>query len=80
MTHLDSSEGFDVEVGIQCSQLAQKMEIPIFLQGRMQPANHVHLGDSQAERITHHADNLVNRVFKGVFIAFLSGKSAELAG
>jgi hypothetical protein len=46
----------------------------------MQATNHVHFRDSEAERIADHADNFVNRVLKGVCIAFLSGKSAELAG
>src|SRR6266511_2247396 len=80
VTHFDSSECFDVKIGIQRPQLAQKPEIPVFLQGRMQSANHVHLGDSEAERIAHHPDNFVNCVFKGVCIALLSGKRAELAG
>ena len=79
MTHFDGSEGFDVEIRIQGTQLAQELEIPIFLQCRVQTANHVHLRDSKGERIAYDSDNFVNRVFESVRIAFLGGKSAELA-
>jgi len=39
----------------------------------------VHLRDSKGERIAYDSDNFVNRVFESVRIAFLGGKSAELA-
>src|SRR6266487_3162313 len=80
MTNFDGGKSFDVKIGIERTQLTQKLEIPIFLQGRMQPADHVHLRDSKAERISHYADNFVNRIFKSVCIALLGGESAELAG
>ena len=80
MTHLDGSKSLDVKIGIERAQFTQKLEIPIFFQARMEPADHVHLRDSKAERFSHHADNFVNRVFKGVCIALLRGESAELAG
>src|SRR5260370_8692037 len=79
MTNLDGGKSFDVKIGIEGAQLAQKLEIPIFLQGRVQPADHVHLRDSKAERFSHHADNFVNRVFKSLCIALLGGEIAEFA-
>src|SRR5437867_11104777 len=80
MTNRNGGESVDVKIGIESAQLTQELEIPIFLQGRVQPADHVHLRDPKAERFSHHADNFVDRVFKGVRIALLGGESAKLAG
>src|SRR5438270_4228125 len=80
MANLDRGKCFDVKLRIKSAQLLHKIEIPVFFQCGMQPADHVHLRHSEAERIAHHADDFVNRVLKGVCIALFSGESAELAG
>ncbi len=59
---------------------ATRLEVPFFFQARMQAADHVNFGHSNAKCLSHDIDNFVNRVFKSVCIAFLGGKSAELAG
>ena len=45
----------------------------------MQPTYHVNLGDSKAERVTHHAHDFVDRVLERVSIALFCRESAELA-
>ena len=45
----------------------------------MQSADHVHLGDPKGKRISHRLNNFVNCIFKCMSVAFLGGKSAELA-
>ena len=45
----------------------------------MQSADHVHLGDAEGERISHGLNNFVNCIFECMSVAFLRGKSAELA-
>jgi hypothetical protein len=45
----------------------------------MQPAHHMHLGNSEGKRISHHANNFVDRVFKSVCVALFGSESTELA-
>jgi hypothetical protein len=45
----------------------------------MQPADHVHLGNSKGKRITHRLDYFVDCIFECVRVAFLGRKCAELA-
>ena len=47
---------------------------------RMKPADHVHFGDAAGQRFLHRGDDLIDRAFKRVRVAFLRGESAELAG
>ena len=46
----------------------------------MQPAYHMHFRNPERERIAHHADNFVNRIFKRVRITLFGGESTELTG
>ena len=46
----------------------------------MQAPDHVHFGYSKGERFSDCPDDLVTRIFKGMGVAFLGGKGAELAG
>src|SRR5262245_13340057 len=80
MTNFDGGECLDVELRIECAESSQKLEIPIFLQGRMQPAYHVDLSDPQGECISHRANNFINCIFKRVGVAFLGGECTELTG
>ena len=80
MAHFDRSESFDVQIGIELAKASQKLEIPIFFQGWMQPADHVHFRYAETKRFTDRADDLFNCVLEGVGIAFLGGEGAELAG
>ena len=80
VTHFDGSECLDVEVGIERAQAAQEVQIPILLQRWMQTADHVYFGYSKRERFSDCPDDLVTRIFKGMGIALLGGKGAELAG
>ena len=45
----------------------------------MQSADHVHFSHSEVKGVSYNPDNFLNRVLKGVRIAFLGGKSTELA-
>ena len=78
MTNLDRSECLNVKLRVERAQLAQKIQVPIFLQGRMQPAHHVHLGDSKRKRVIHGGDDFVNRIFEGMCIALFGSKGTEL--
>jgi hypothetical protein len=46
----------------------------------MQSAYHVHFGNSEGKRISHHSNDFVDRVFKSVCVALFGSESAELAG
>ena len=48
MSHFDGGEGLDVKIGIERAQLAQKFQVPLLLQGRMQTADHVNFANAQA--------------------------------
>src|SRR6266550_6329966 len=80
MAGFDRSKGLDVKVRIESTQSLQKLQIPLFLQRRMQSSHHVHLRDSEVKSISHCLDNFVDRIFKRVCIAFFGSKSAKLAG
>src|SRR6266566_8536760 len=60
MTNLDCGECFDVKLRIERAQLPQKIQIPFFFQGRMQPTYHMHFRYPERERIAHYADDPVN--------------------
>src|SRR5260370_2785991 len=79
VTHFDGRERLYVEIRIERAQGAQEVQIPILLQRWMQAADHVHFGYSKRERFSDCPDNLVTRIFKGVGVALLGGKGAELA-
>ncbi len=78
--HFNRSERLYVEIGIERAKAAQEVQIPIPLQSRMQPAHHVYFGYSKGECFRDCIDDLVTCIFKGMGIALLSGKGAELAG
>jgi hypothetical protein len=80
VSHLDGGKCFDVKIGIERTQAAQEIQIPILLQRRMQAADHVDFGNSQGKRFRDGPDNLVTRVLKGMGVALLGGESTELAG
>ena len=80
MADFDRRKGLDVKVRIKSAQSLQKLQIPFFLQRRMQSTHHVHLGDSEVKSISHCPDNFFDRIFKRVCISFFRGKSAKLAG
>ena len=80
VTHFDRGERLDVEIRIERVQTAQKVQIPILLQRRMQAPDHVHFGYSKGERFSDCPDDLLTRIFKGMGVAFLRRESAELAG
>ena len=79
VAHFDRSESFDVKIGIERAQVTQKLEVPIFFQGRVEPTHHVHFRYSNAKCFSDRGNNFVNRVFEGVSVTFLRGESAELA-
>jgi hypothetical protein len=78
MAGLDRREGLDVKVRIESAQSLQKLQIPLFFERRVQSTHHVHLRNSEVKSISHCRDNFVNRIFKGVCIAFFGSKSTEL--
>src|ERR1044072_2953626 len=80
MAGFDRSKGLDVKVRIESTQSLQKLQIPLFLQRRMQSSHHVHLCDSEVKSVSHCLDNFLDRIFKRVCIAFFGSKSAKLAG
>src|SRR5437762_5399641 len=80
VAHLDGGKRFDVKIGIERTQAAQEVQIPILLQRRMQAADHVDFRNSQGKRFRDSPDNLVTRIFKSMGVALLGGESAELAG
>ena len=79
MTNLDRGERLNMKLGVERAQPAQKIQVPLFLQGRMQSSYHVHLGDSKRKRVIHGGNDFVNRIFEGVFIALFGSKGTELA-
>src|SRR5260370_6860574 len=79
VTHFDGRERLYVEIRIERAQAAQEVQIPILLQRWMQAADHVHFGYSERECFSDCPDNFVTRIFKGMGVAFLGGKGAELA-
>src|SRR5437660_422844 len=46
----------------------------------MQSAYHVHLGDTERERVPHRRYDVIDRALEGVRVAFSGGESTELAG
>ena len=80
VAHLDGGECLDVEIGIERAQAAQEVQIPILLQRRVQAADHVHFRYSKGECFSDCSNDLLTRIFKGVGVALLGGKGAELAG
>src|SRR5262245_44369656 len=80
MTRFDGSESLYMQVWIEPPQPSQEIEVPVFFQSRMQSADHVHLGHAEPKRIRHRLKDFVNCVFECVRVAFLGGKSTELAG
>ena len=45
----------------------------------MQPANHMHFGDSERKSFLNNANDFLNRIFESVGIAFPGREGAELA-
>ena len=80
MTHFNSGECLYLEIGIERPKAAEEVQIPILLQRRMQPADHMDFGYSKGERFRDGTDNLVTRIFKGMGVALLGGEGTELAG
>ena len=62
------------------AQVAQQLQIPVALQGRMKPADHVNLRDAVLQRFAHSLDDLRDRQLKGVGLALLGSEGAELTG
>ena len=46
----------------------------------MQSSDHVHFSNTKGKRFADDTDDLINRIFKRVSVAFFRGESAELAG
>ena len=80
MPNLDRGKCLDVQVRIERAQPPQEVQIPIFLQRRMQTAYHMHLGDTQGKRVPHSTHDFVSSIFERVRVAFPGCKRAELTG
>ena len=80
MADLDGGKGLDVQLVVELPQTADQFQIPLFFQSRMQPADHVNLGDPLLHRTAHGGDDLRNRHLKRVRVALARGERAELAG
>ena len=80
MTNFDGGKSLDVKIGIERAQPAQQFEIPILLQGGMQPADHVHFGDAEPSASSTPRDDFIDRLLESVGVALFRGESAELAG
>src|SRR5689334_7379003 len=62
MAGFDRSKGLNVKVRIEGTQSLQKLQIPLFLQRRMQSSHHVHLCDSEVKSTCHCLYNFVDRI------------------
>src|SRR5260370_5533554 len=60
MANFNRSKSFDVEIGIERAQSAQQIEIPLFLQGRLQTADHMHFRNPQRKRFCDNLNHLAN--------------------
>ena len=76
----DGGESFDMQIGIERAKAAHESEIPIFLQSRMQAADHVYFSNAEAERFCHRVNDFFNCVFEGMSVSLPSREGAELAG
>src|SRR5260370_7558579 len=78
MANFNRSEGFDVEIGIERAQSAQQIEIPLFLQGRMQTADHMHFRNPHRNRFCDNLNDLANRTLERIVIPFFASYGAKL--
>ena len=80
VTSLDSCKGFNMKVRIDGTDAGQELQVPISRQSWMKSADHVNLGDPLRLCRLDSSNDLVDRHFKSVGVAFPRPKSAELAG
>ena len=80
MSNLDRREGLDEQLRVERAESREQIEIPIPLQRRVQPADHVNLGDAERQRRAHFLDDLIDGELEGVRVAFPGAERAELAG
>src|SRR6266851_9922751 len=77
VANLDRGKCLDVQLLVEGAESPQEIEIPIFLQGGMQAAYHVHFGDAQWKRVRHSAHDFLSSIFKRVRVALPGCKRAE---
>src|SRR5438874_12287815 len=78
MANFNRSKGFDVEIGIGRAQSAQQIEIPLFLQGRMQTADDRQLRSPQRKCFCDNLNDLAHGLLGRMGLPFFGGNRAIL--
>src|SRR4026209_2391786 len=80
MEYFDGREAFQLKARVKLLQRAQHVRVIAEGQRRVQPADDMHLGDADGQRLAGLLHNLLDGMLEAVGVTFLAGEGAELAG